>query len=81
MAAWQHWLALQDFFVSDNDGLYALFMLAAVGLAVVLIVVVMRQSHTLDQARKARGQAPDLPDSPLASETVALDETTPGNQA
>lgn len=80
MAAWPHWLALQDFFVSDNDGLYALFMLAAVGLAVVLIVVVMRQSHNLDQARKAKLPGAAL-SNPLATETVTPDEAAPGNPA
>ena len=40
---------LLDFFVSDNDGLYTLFMIAAVGLAVVLIVTVSRQSRASDR--------------------------------
>jgi hypothetical protein len=56
-------LALLDFFESDNDGLYTLFMIAAVGIAVVLIVMVTRQSRAADRARAAT-LAP-----PLASET------------
>lgn len=42
-------LILADFFVSDNDGLYTLFMIAAVGIAIVLIVTVSRQSRASDR--------------------------------
>ena len=45
---------LLDFFESDNDGLYTLFMLAAVGVAIALIVTVSRQSRASDRRMQQR---------------------------
>jgi response regulator of citrate/malate metabolism len=68
MSALLHSLVLLDFFVSDNDGLYTLLMLAAVGLAVVVIVMATRTSRQADRARQAAMQMAktDAVDDPAA---------------
>jgi lauroyl/myristoyl acyltransferase len=48
---------LLDFFVSDNDTLYTLMMLAAVGIAIVLTVAVVRQTQAHERWRAARHAA------------------------
>lgn len=64
-------LVLMDFFESDNDGLYTLMMLAALGFAVVLIGTVIRQSRASDRARLERAtlveqQTAEIPSEPEA---------------
>lgn len=72
MATLVHAQVLLDFFVSDNDGLYTLLMLAAVGLAVAVIVMASRASRQADQARSERlRQATEL-----AATTAEAPETT-----
>ncbi len=63
-------LSLLDFSVSDNDGLYALMTFVAIGFAVVLIVVVMRQSRASDRHLHAATSAPEpsAPDATPAQE-------------
>ncbi len=63
---------LLDFYVSDNDGLYTLFTLAAVGFAIVLIVTVTRQSRAADRhAQPPRHAATTPPEEALTN----VDET------
>lgn len=60
--------ALLDFYVSDNDGLYTLFTLAAVGFAIVLIVTVTRQSRASDRrALPPRHAATTTPEEALTN--------------
>jgi hypothetical protein len=65
---------LMDFFESDNDGLYALFMFVAVGFAIVLILMVTRASRQADQARRATKTADALNTAPV---DAIADTSTP----
>jgi hypothetical protein len=60
MSALLHSRVLLDYFVSDNDGLYTLLMLAAVGLAIVVIVMATRTSRQADRARQTAMQAAEV---------------------
>jgi predicted permease len=70
MVPLQPWVVL-DFFISDNDTLYALFMIAAVGIAVAIIIMATRASRQADQARAERLRQTDL----AATTTDAPDTT------
>ncbi len=69
-------LVLMDFFESDNDGLYALFMFVAIAFAIVLIVMVTRASRQADAARRAEQMADALATAP--TETIP-DKTQAGS--
>jgi hypothetical protein len=74
----QHWpLTLLDFFESDNDGLYALFMFVAIGLAITIIVMVMNVSRKADQARHAMSAADMLNEVAVDTPEIATPTDPP----
>lgn len=72
MSALLHRLVLLDYFQSDNDGLYTLLMVAAVGLALAVVLMATRTSRQADRARRAAMQSAE-------SEAVEEPATTAGS--